>query len=71
MLPSRTVTLLFTDIEGWTRLWEEHPEAMRTARAWHDEILRKTIGAYSGWCSPPAGTVLELRSAWPPMRSRR
>ena len=27
-LPSGTVTFLFTDLEGSTRLWEEHPEAM-------------------------------------------
>ena len=25
-----TVTFLFTDLEGSTRLWEQHPEAMRT-----------------------------------------
>lgn len=26
--PSGTVTFLFTDIEGSTRLWDEQPEAM-------------------------------------------
>ena len=31
-LPTGTVTFLFTDIEGSTRLWEQHPEAMR--RRW-------------------------------------
>ncbi len=30
-LPSGTVTFLFTDLEGSTRLWEEHPEAMQPA----------------------------------------
>ncbi len=29
--PSGTVTLLFTDIEGSTRLWEQHPDLMPTA----------------------------------------
>ena len=33
-LPSGTVTFLFTDLEGSTRLWEEHPDAMQaSARA--------------------------------------
>ena len=27
-LPSGTVTFLFTDLEGSTRLWEEHPERL-------------------------------------------
>ena len=36
--PSGTVTLLFTDIEGSTRLWEAHPDAMREALARHDDL---------------------------------
>jgi len=28
-LPSGTVTFLFTDIEGSTKLWEKHPEQMK------------------------------------------
>ena len=42
-LPSGTVTFLFTDIEGSTRLWQEQPEAMSIAHARHDAILRETI----------------------------
>ena len=38
-LPTGTVTFLFTDLEGSTRLWEEHPEAMKGALARHDAIL--------------------------------
>jgi class 3 adenylate cyclase len=30
-LPAGTVTFLLSDIEGSTRLWERHPEAMRVA----------------------------------------
>ena len=30
-LPTGTVTFLFTDIEGSTRRWEDHPEAMGAA----------------------------------------
>ena len=39
-LPTGTVTFLFSDIEGSTRLWEEYPEAMKAALARHDAILR-------------------------------
>jgi predicted ATPase/class 3 adenylate cyclase len=42
-IPTGTVTFLFTDIEGSTHLWEQHPEAMKTALARHDEILRQNI----------------------------
>ena len=34
------LTFLFTDIEGSTRLWDLHPEAMRTALEDHDELIR-------------------------------
>ena len=34
-LPSGTVTFLFTDIEGSTRLAEENPQAMLQAVARH------------------------------------
>ena len=47
-LPTGTVTFLFTDIEGSTRLWQDQPEAMQPALARHDEILRDAIGAHDG-----------------------
>jgi predicted ATPase/class 3 adenylate cyclase len=47
-LPAGTVTFLFTDIEGSTRLWEEHPEAMQGALARHDELLRRAVDAHGG-----------------------
>ena len=48
-LPSGTVTFLFTDLEGSTRLWEEHPVAMRDALARHDAILRDAVEAHGGY----------------------
>jgi len=42
------VTFLFTDIEGSTRLWEEQPEAMRTALARHDALVRIAVEAHGG-----------------------
>jgi len=47
-LPSGTVTFLFTDIVGSTQLWEQHHEAMGTALARHDTLLRQAIGAHNG-----------------------
>jgi TolB-like protein/Tfp pilus assembly protein PilF len=47
-LPSGTVTFLFTDVEGSTRMWEAEHEAMRTALARHDALVRKSIGAHGG-----------------------
>ena len=47
-LPTGTVTFLFTDLEGSTRLWEEHPEAMESALARHDSILQESVEAHSG-----------------------
>src|SRR5207244_8038464 len=46
--PTGTVTFLFTDIEGSTRLWEQYPEAMKAALARHDEILRDAIESHHG-----------------------
>jgi predicted ATPase/class 3 adenylate cyclase len=47
-LPTGTVTFLFTDLEGSTRLWEEHPEAMRDALGRHDAILREAVESHRG-----------------------
>ncbi|MGD2077298.1 MAG: adenylate/guanylate cyclase domain-containing protein, partial [Chloroflexota bacterium] len=46
--PSGVVTFLFTDIEGSTRLWEQHPEAMGAALRQHDMLLRKVIEDNNG-----------------------
>jgi class 3 adenylate cyclase len=46
--PTGTVTFLFTDIEGSTKLWERSPEAMSEALARHDKILRETIEIHGG-----------------------
>src|SRR5256886_13905966 len=47
-LPSGTVTFLFTDIEGSTRLWATQHDAMRASLARHDAILRQSIEAHGG-----------------------
>jgi predicted ATPase/class 3 adenylate cyclase len=47
--PTGTVTFMFTDIEGSTRLWERNPQAMQEALARHDELLRSAIEARNGY----------------------
>ena len=54
-LPSGTVTFLFTDIEGSTRLWEEQPEAMKRALVAHDRILRDAIEHNDGYVFATGG----------------
>ena len=48
MFTSEIVTFFFTDIEGSTRLWEQHPEAMRAALAEHDALMRQAIETEGG-----------------------
>ena len=62
-LPTGTVTFLFTDLEGSTRLWEEHPEAMQGALARHDEILRDAIEAHGGHVVKTTGDGLHAAFA--------
>jgi predicted ATPase/class 3 adenylate cyclase len=47
-LPAGTVTFLFTDIEGSTRLWETQPDAMAQALALHDDTLRTAFRHHGG-----------------------
>jgi class 3 adenylate cyclase len=47
--PTGTLTFLFTDIEGSTKLWEHDAQAMQAALARHDEILRSAIEERGGY----------------------
>ena len=46
--PVGTVTFLFTDMEGSTRAWEEHPTETQAALKQHDEIVAREIHANNG-----------------------
>jgi hypothetical protein len=48
-LPTGTVTFLFTDIEGSTRLWQQHPEPMKSALARHHGLLQYAIESAGGY----------------------
>jgi predicted ATPase/class 3 adenylate cyclase len=42
------VTFLFSDVEGSTRLWEAHGEAMRSALGRHDKVVRGCLESAGG-----------------------
>lgn len=47
--PSGTIAFLFTDVEGSTRLWDEHDDDMDRALEAHDQILHDAIAAEAGY----------------------
>jgi predicted ATPase/class 3 adenylate cyclase/Tfp pilus assembly protein PilF len=53
--PTGTLTFLFTDIEGSTKLWERDSSVMQLALARHDEILREAIEERGGYVFKTVG----------------
>jgi predicted ATPase/class 3 adenylate cyclase len=53
--PTGTITFLFTDIQGSTRLWERHPEAMQTALDRHNTLVRAAIEQHGGYVFKTVG----------------
>lgn len=47
--PAGTVTFLFTDIEGSTKLWQQYPNTMNDALNRHHALLKDSIAANSGY----------------------
>ena len=58
--PTGIVTFLFSDIEGSTRLWEEHPEEMKTALAEHDGIMRSVLTRAGGYIFATGGDAYSV-----------
>jgi predicted ATPase/class 3 adenylate cyclase len=61
--PSGTVTFLFTDVEGSTRLWEQHRQAMQPALATHDRLIGSAIEAHGGYVFSTAGDAFSVAFA--------
>ena len=53
--PTGTVTFLFTDVEGSTKLWERNPEGMSQALSRHDELIRNAVEAHDGFVFKTVG----------------
>ena len=64
-IPSGTVTLLFTDVEGSTRLWEAEPKQMAQALRRHDELLRAAIDEAGGYVFKTIGDAFCAAFATP------
>lgn len=47
--PENAAAVVFTDIQGSTRLWETNSGAMQDALALHDRILRRCIADHNGY----------------------
>lgn len=47
-LQGRVLTFFFTDIEGSTRLWERHPEAMPGVIEQHDQLISRGLEQHGG-----------------------
>lgn len=55
VIPSGTVTFLFTDVQGSTQLWATDPTAMGASLRVHDEVLRRAIEGHGGYVFTTAG----------------
>jgi predicted ATPase/class 3 adenylate cyclase len=53
--PTGTVTFLFTDIEGSTKLWEKSPRGMQVALIRHDAVLWEAIERHGGFVFKTVG----------------
>eukprot|EP01059_Diplonema_ambulator_P014471 TRINITY_DN25384_c0_g1_i1.p1 TRINITY_DN25384_c0_g1~~TRINITY_DN25384_c0_g1_i1.p1 ORF type:complete len:1121 (+),score=287.70 TRINITY_DN25384_c0_g1_i1:173-3364(+) len=47
--PTGAVSLVFTDIQGSTRIWERAPQAMCMALTMHNNLVRSTIKQFNGY----------------------
>jgi predicted ATPase/class 3 adenylate cyclase len=53
--PAGTVTFAFSDVEGSTRLWQEHPDHMGAALACHDQLVGRMVEAHRGYVFSTGG----------------
>jgi predicted ATPase/class 3 adenylate cyclase len=64
-LPAGTVTFVFTDLEGSTRLLQAHPDAYRDAVARHHALLRGAVEAHGGVVFETVGDAVYAAFARP------
>lgn len=47
--PTGTIALVFTDVQGSTKLWDRHTDVMRAALEVHDRLMRDAIAKHGGY----------------------
>jgi predicted ATPase/class 3 adenylate cyclase len=58
--PTGTVTFLFTDIEGSTRLWEQQGATLWPAFIRHEAVVRAQCAAHGGWVYKQVGDGFQV-----------
>ena len=48
-VPEKEATIIYTDVQGSTALWESHPLAMKKATDIHDSIIRRCYADHGGY----------------------
>ncbi len=56
--PTGTISFLFTDIVGSTRLWEKFPDHMGEALARHDALIRSAAEGHAGFVFKTVGDAV-------------
>jgi hypothetical protein len=65
VVTSWTITFLFSDVVGSTRLWAVEPDGMSATFRVHDDIFTESIANCEGYVFSMAGTRLSRRSDGP------
>ena len=68
--PSGTIAFLFTDVEGSTRLWDEHDGDMDHALGAHDQIVRQAIASEEGYVFSTQGDAFAAAFGSAPAAAR-
>ena len=58
--PSGTVTFLFSDIEGSTKMWEQNPQVMAVSFALQETIMRETMAEHGGYVYKMIGDAFQV-----------
>ena len=64
-LPTGLITYLFTDVQGSTPLWQQHPLEMREVMTRHDSLLTSAVEASGGTVVRPRGEGDSIFAVFP------